>query len=186
MCDWEAVQVQVILTSRTWDKARFSFSFYILHVLEWAITSEEDKLLQKMLAGDRGRTLSLPRNSWPCSVIPALALGLSCLSLLLQIIVGKQTWSQQAKPLWRAAAQLTPGRARFQQLLSEGREAARPSQRCWLRRHSAGDICLPSRELNPAGRGRCQHPAWESMRGSMQEELAVGGGEKTLSVPAAR
>lgn len=91
-----------------------------------------------------------------------------------------------SKATLRAVAQLAPGRARLQQLLSEGREAARHSQGCWLRGHPAGDMCLPSRELNPAGRGRCQHPAWESMGGSMQEELAVGGGEEALSVPAAR
>lgn len=91
-----------------------------------------------------------------------------------------------SKATLRAVAQLAPGRARLQQLLSKGREAARHSQGCWLRGHPAGDMCLPSRELNPAGRGRCQPPAWESMGGSMQEELAVGGGEEALSVPAAR
>lgn len=77
--------------------------------------------------------------------------------------MGKQTWSQRAKPLWRVVALLAPGKARLQQLLSKHRE--QHSQGCWLRGHPAGDILLPSRELNPAGRGRCQHPAWQSMGG---------------------
>lgn len=37
-----------------------------MHVLELAIIPEEDKLLQKMLAGEREGTLSLLRRCWLC------------------------------------------------------------------------------------------------------------------------
>lgn len=55
-----------------------------MHVLERAIISEKDKLLQKMLAGDRGRTQFAQKKlaMFGTPLIPALALGLSCQSEL--------------------------------------------------------------------------------------------------------